>query len=138
MKYFLLIAVAIVVGLSSCTSLKKAELGVARTIAGSETIEIDGHEVYCSEGRVCAEVAVLSIEPVNVDGGMVRVTLQNRRRETSLIQIKLQIKDRKTGDLLDETRPENLPLPPTQEKIYERTRIYRKDAKVRVLLNPAY
>lgn len=122
---------------ASCTPLKRAQTGLARGIAGSSTIKVDGHEVYCSEGKVCAEVDVLAIGVEDRDGGRVRVTLKNRTGNTALVQIRLQIMNAK-HEVLSETRAENVALPPTQEKIYEMPGVYRKGATVRVLLNTAY
>ena len=56
--------------------LKRAQTGLARGIAGSDTIQVHGHEVYCSEGKVCAEVEVLAIGVEDRDGGKVKVTLK--------------------------------------------------------------
>jgi hypothetical protein len=123
---------------SSCTPLKRAQTGLARGIAGSDTIKVDGHEVYCSEGKVCAEVDVLAITVEDRDGGRVRVTLKNRTGNTALVQIRLQIKDRTSAEILSETRPENVALPGTQEKVYEMPGVYRQGALVRVQLNTAY
>lgn len=121
----------------SCTPMKRAQTSLARGIAGSETIKVGGHEVYCSEGKVCSEVDVLAIAVEDRDGGKVRVTLKNRTGNNALIQIRLEIKDNQ-GQVLTETRPENVPLPPTQEKTYEMPGVARKGAGVRVILNTAY
>lgn len=122
---------------TSCTPLKRAQTGLARGIAGSTKVEIDGNEVYCSEGKVCAEVEVMAIWVEDRDGGTVRVVLKNRTGNTALVQIRLEIRSA-SGEVLTETRPENFSLPPTQEKSYEMRGIARKGAKVRVLLNTAY
>lgn len=120
-----------------CTPLKRAETSIARGIAGSATINVDGHEVYCSEGRVCSEIDVLNISVEDRDGGRVRVTLKNRTGNTALLQLRLQIRHH-SGEVLLETRPENVPIPSTQEKIYEMPGVYRKGAVVRVLMNVAH
>jgi hypothetical protein len=124
--------------IASCTPMKRAQTGLARSIAGSEVIKVGGHEVYCSQGKVCAEVDVLAIAVEDRDGGRVRVTLKNRTGNVALVQIRLQIKDKDSGEILSETRPENVALPGTQEKIYEMPGVYRKGALVRVQLNVAY
>ncbi|HXW53473.1 MAG TPA: hypothetical protein VEL47_05140 [Myxococcota bacterium] len=123
---------------ASCTPLKRAKTGVTRAIAGSETTNVGGHEVYCSEGEVCAEIDVLAVSVEDRDGGRVRVTLKNRTDNTALIQIRLQIKNPTTGEVFSETRPENVAIPATQEKIYEMPGVFKKGAVVRVLLNTAY
>jgi|GEM_PF-1728523 len=138
MKNLILVSVVGIMIISSCTPMKRAQTGVARAIAGSEAINVGGHEVYCSQGEVCAEVDVLAISVEDRDGGKVKVTLKNRTGETALIQIRLQIKNPATGEVISETRPENVAIPPTQEKIYEMPGIYKKGAVVRVLLNTAY
>ncbi len=124
--------------ITSCTPLKRAQTGLARGIAGSDTIKVGGHEVYCSEGKVCAEIDTLAIGVEDRDGGKVKVTLKNRTGNTALLQIRLQIINPSTGEVLVETRPENVAIPGTQEKIYEMPGIFRKGAVVRVLLNTAY
>ena len=122
---------------ASCTPLKRAQTGIARKIGGSEVIVVDGHEVYCSQGRVCAEVDVLSILVEDRDGGKVRVVLKNRTGNTALVAIRIEIKNA-LGEVLTETRPEQVALPATQEKTYEMPGVYKKGASVRVLLNAAY
>ncbi len=121
---------------TSCTPMKQAQTSIARGIGGSKVIEVNGHEVYCSQGRVCAEVDVLSIDADNSDYGKVRVTFKNRTGDSVLVKIKLEIRNENNG-MLDETRPENFPIPPTQEATYEYSGISRKNSKVRVLLNAA-
>ncbi len=128
-------AATLVIG--SCTPIKRAQTGLARSIAGSEVIKVGDHEVYCSEGKVCAEVDVLAISAEDRDGGRVRVTLKNRTGNTALVQIRLQIRNAGNGDILTETRPENVALPGTQEKIYEMPGVNRHGGVVRVLLNTA-
>jgi hypothetical protein len=123
--------------LSSCTPMKRAQTGIARSIAGSTEIKIDGNEVYCSQGEVCSEVDVVAIAMEDRNGGKVRVTLKNRTGNTALIQIRLEVKSPQ-GEVLVETRPENFVLPPTQEKTYEMPGIARQGAKLRVILNTAY
>ena len=95
------------------------------------------HEIYCSQGRVCAEIDVLKIDVEDKDGGKVKITLKNRTGDTSLIQIHLQVIGA-DGDILTETKPENFTLPPTQEKIYQMPGVARKNSHVRVFLNLAY
>lgn len=124
--------------MASCTPMKRAQTGMARAIAGSEVIKVGGHEVYCSEGKVCAEVDVLAISAEDRDRGTVKVTLKNRTGNTALVQIRLQIRNANTGEVLTETRPENVALAPTQEKIYDMPAVNRQGAVVRVLLNTAY
>lgn len=137
MRLCLFIGGLLLVGLS-CTPLKKAQTGMARAIAGHETKQVSGQEVYCSEGKVCAEVDVLSIHVEDKDGGKVKVTLKNRTGNHALVQIRLQIIKRESGEVLVETRPENVALPPTQEKLYEMPGVYKHGALVRVLLNTAH
>lgn len=134
MRLFLLTALLLA---ASCTPLKRAQTGIARGIGGSEVIMVDGHEVYCSQGRVCAEVDVLSISVEDRDGGKVRVVLKNRTGNNALLAIRLEIKSA-SGEVLTETRPEQVALPATQEKTYEMPGVYKKGATVRVLLNTAY
>lgn len=126
---------SLLLAFQACTPLKRAQTGLARGIAGSVTHNVDGHEVYCSEGKVCAEIDVLSIQN---EGKDVTVKIKNRTGNTALIQVRLQILDRQSNRLMLETRPENMSLPPTQEKYYKRVGIYRNNAKIRVLLNIAY
>jgi hypothetical protein len=133
-----LLMVVITALLFSCTPLKRAQTGMARAIAGSETIKVGGHEVYCSEGKVCAEIDVIAIGVEDRDGGKVKVTLKNRTGNTALVQIRLQIFNPNSGEVLSETRSENVAIPPTQEKIYEMPGVYKKGSLVRVLLNTAY
>jgi len=121
----------------SCTPMKRMQTGISRGLIGSEKISIDGHEVYCSEGPVCSEVEVLAISVENRDGGRVRVTFKNRTDNQALVQVRLQIISA-DGEVLAETRAENFPIPPTQEKVYEMPGVYKKDAKVRVMINTAY
>lgn len=134
-KIFLAIVLALVS--FSCTPLKRAQTGIARGIAGSDVIKVGGHEVYCSEGKVCSEVDVLNISVEDRNGGRVRVVLKNRTDDTALVAIHLQIISA-TGEVLTETRPEQVALPATQEKTYEMPGVYRTGASVRVLLNTAY
>ncbi len=134
MRLFLLTALLLA---ASCTPLKRAQTGIARGIGGSEVIMVDGHEVYCSQGRVCAEVDVLSISVEDRDGGKVRVVLKNRTGNNALVAVRLEIKSA-SGEVLTETRPEQVALPATQEKTYEMPGVYKKGATVRVLLNTAY
>ena len=54
------------------------------------------------------------------------------------MQVRLQIKNPATGEVISESRSENVAIPPTQEKIYEMPGIYRKGSVVRVLLNTAF
>src|SRR5260221_8867269 len=77
---------------SACTPLKRAQTGITRGIEGSSEIKVGGHEVYCSQGRVCAEVEVVSIAVEDRDNGKVRVTLKNQTDNTALVQITLQIR----------------------------------------------
>lgn len=135
MKKILLASILILA--ASCTPLKRAQTGIARSIGGSEVIRVGGHEVYCSQGRVCAEVEVLSISAEDRDGGKVRVVLKNRTGNTALVAIHLQIQSA-SGEVLTETRPEQVALPATQEKAYEMPGVYKQGATVRVLLNTAY
>jgi hypothetical protein len=121
----------------SCTTLKRAQTGIARTVGGNEVINVNGHEVYCSQGRVCAEVEVLNISVEDRDGGRVRVVLKNRTGNTALVAIRLEIMSA-TGEVLTETRPEQVAIPATQEKAYEMPGVYKKGARVRVMLNTAY
>lgn len=137
MKQIILLIGLGILAFSSCTPIKRAQTGLARSIAGTETAIVDGHEVYCSEGKVCAEVNVLAISVENKDGGRVQVTLKNQTGNAARLQIRLQIKDRMTGEVFFESFAEDVPLPPTQEKTYEMRGIYRKDALVRVLMNTA-
>lgn len=123
--------------LSSCTPFRRMETGIARAVAGKEVIRVGNHEVYCSEGKVCSEVDVVAIAMEDRNGGKVRVTLKNRTGNTALVQIHLEIRD-KDGQILLETRPENMALPATQEKNYEMPGAARLGASVRVLLNAAY
>jgi hypothetical protein len=123
---------------SSCTPLKRAQTGMARSIAGEEVIKVGNHEVYCSEGKVCAEIDVLAISIEDREKGRVRVTLKNRTGNTALLQIRLQIKNAATGEVITETRPQQIAIPPTQEKIYEMPGIAHPGAVVRVLLNTVY
>jgi hypothetical protein len=132
------LATFVMVLLSACTPLKRAQTGMARAIAGSDTINVGGHEVYCSEGKVCAEVDVLAIVAEDRDGGRVKVSLKNRTGNTALVQIHLQIKNPATGEILTETRPENVAIPGTQEKTYDMPGVNRKGAVVRVLMNVAH
>lgn len=135
MKYLFLAFAVAVLSFTSCTPMKRAQTGIARTVGGTETISVGGHEVFCSQGRVCAEVDVRAIFAEDRDGGRVRVILKNRTGNTALVKIHLQIKDPKTGDILTETRPENVAIPPTEEKTYEMAGVNQKGARVRVLLN---
>lgn len=121
----------------ACTPLKRAQTSLARTIAGQETIQLGSHEVYCSEGKVCAEVDVLSIVAEDRDGGRVKVVLKNRTGNTALIQIRLQIRNPE-GEVVSESRPENVAIPPTQEKTYEMPGLNKKAGKVRVVMNVAH
>lgn len=123
---------------SSCTPIKRMQTGLARKIVGSDTIAVSGHEVYCSDGRVCTEVEVKSISIEDRDYGRVRVLLKNRTGNTALIQIRLQVKDSSTHEIITETRAENVAIKATEEKSYIMPGIARKEAKVRVLLNSAY
>lgn len=138
MKKILLIAIGCMLLVSSCTPMKRMQTGIARGVAGSDVIKVNGHEVYCSQGEVCSEVDVLAIAVEDRDGGKVRVTLKNRTGNTALIQIRLQIKAAASGEVLTETRAENVAIPATQEKIYEMPGVYTKGAVVRVLMNTAY
>lgn len=137
-KIFLLAVSSAFIFIMSCTPIKRAQTGLARAIAGSDTIIVGGHEVYCSEGKVCAEVDVLTISAEDRDGGRVRVTLKNRTGNTALVQVRLQIKNAANGEVITETRSENVAIPPTQEKIYEMPGVNRKGATIRVILNTAY
>jgi hypothetical protein len=123
--------------LSACTPLKRAQTGMARGMAGTSKVNVGGHEVYCSQGKVCAEVDVIAIAMEDRDGGKVRVTLKNRTANTALVQIRLEILSA-SGEVLSETRPENVAIPSTQEKSYEMPGIARKGGVLRVLLNTAY
>lgn len=123
---------------TSCTGMKRAQTGMARAIAGSEVIKVGGHEVYCSEGKVCSEVDVLAISAEDRDRGRVRVTLKNRTGNTALVQIRLQIRNASTGEVLTETKPENVAIPGTQEKTYEMPGVNHAGAVVRVIMNTAY
>lgn len=120
----------------SCTPMNRAQTGLARTIAGQETIKVDGYEVYCSEGKVCSEIDVLAISMQDRDQGKVLVTFKNRTGNTALFQVRLQVRDA-SGEMI-ETRPQNVVIPPTQEKTIERNGIAKKGGTVRVLLNTAY
>jgi hypothetical protein len=137
-KILLLVSVTLAAFyITSCTPLKRAQTGLARGIAGSSLTTVGGHEVYCSEGKVCAEIDVLAISVEDRDGGRVRVTLKNRTGNTALVQIRLQIKNKDTGEIITETRSENVALPATQEKVYEMPGVNRQGSVVRVLLNAA-
>lgn len=133
---FLLCSVSLLL-LASCTPMKRAQTSLARGITGSNTIEVNGHEVYCSEGKVCAEIDVLSIWVEDRDGGKVRVVLKNRTGNDALVQLRMEIRAA-SGEVLMETRPKNIPIPSTEEKSYELSGVARKGATVRILLNTAY
>lgn len=121
----------------SCTPLKRAQTGLARAIAGSTKLHVNGHEVYCSEGKVCSEIDVLSINAEDKDKGRVKVLLKNRTGNTALIQIRLQlIAD--NGEIVSETRAENVAIKPTEEKLYDMPGFNKKGAKIVVLLNVAH
>lgn len=140
MKKLIVLAMASIAAfllVSGCTPLKRAQTGLARGIAGSDVIKVGQHEVYCSEGKVCSEIDVLAIAAEDRDYGKVRVTLKNRTGNTALVQIRIEIKNPTTGEVLYETRPEQVAIPGTQEKNYEMPGISRKGASVRVLLNVA-
>jgi hypothetical protein len=136
MKKIILLSGALLL-MSSCTPMKRAQTSMARGIAGSEVIKVGGHEVYCSEGKVCSEVDVVAIWVEERDGGKVRVTLKNRTGNSALVQIRLEIRS-SSGEVLTETRPENFPIPGTQEKTYEMPGVARTGATVRVILNTAF
>lgn len=138
MKKLSLIVVVGALVFSACTPMKRAQTGMARAITGSEVIKVGGHEVYCSEGKVCAEIDVLAIAAEDRDRGRVKVTLKNRTGNTALIQIRLQIKNATTGEVITETRPENVAIPGTQEKTYEMPGLNRQGAVVRVIMNVAH
>lgn len=122
----------------ACTPMKRAQTGIARAVGGQDTVYVNGHEVYCSQGRVCSEIDVLRIYVENRDKGKVRITFKNRTGNNSLFQVRLEILDPNTREVLAESRLENVALPATQEKNYEMPGIYRKNALVRVLMNKAY
>jgi hypothetical protein len=136
-KILALLALALALGISSCTGLKRGQTAVSRAIVGEVSKTVDGHEIYCSQGPVCSEVDVLKISAEPRAGGKVRVTLKNRTGNTALLQIRLEIRSA-AGELLTETRPENVAIPPTQEKTYEMPGVYQPNAVVRVILNTAY
>ena len=110
---------------------------ISGAISGSEVIKVDNNEVYCSEGKVCSEIDVLGISMENRDGGKVRITFKNRTSNTALIQVRIEIRSAQ-GQVLTESRPENVSIAPTQERAYEMPGIARKGASVRVLMNTAY
>lgn len=129
--------VIVLLAFSGCTGMKRAQTGLARSIAGQETIRVDGFEVYCSEGKVCSEVDVLSISMQDRDKGKVRVVFKNRTGNTALFQVRLEIRNA-AGEVVHETRADNVAVPPTQEKPYEMNGIAVKGGTVRVLMNTAY
>lgn len=136
-RVFLSTAIATSIIFTGCTPLKRAQTGMARAIAGSDVREVNGHEVYCSEGKVCSEIDVLSISAEDRDGGRVRVVLKNRTGNTALVKIGIEIRDRKTGEILAKSRPENVAIPPTEEKVYDMPGINKEHALLRVLMNAA-
>ena len=131
---FILLSLAF--AFSACTPMKRAQTSIARGIGGNKTIEVDGHEVYCSQGRVCSEIDVIAVSAENKDYGSVRVKFKNRTGDSVLVKVKIEVLD-KNGNLLDETRPENHPIPPTQESAYEIKGLSRIGAHMRILLNAA-
>ncbi|HXW59919.1 MAG TPA: hypothetical protein VEK06_00115 [Myxococcota bacterium] len=131
-----LLVLLVLLAFSSCTPMKRAQTGLARSIAGQERIKVDGYEVYCSEGKVCSEIDVLSISMENRDKGKVRVTFKNRTGNTALFQVRLEIRD--PAGAVTETRPENIAIPPTQELSWEMPGVAKQGGTVRVLMNTAY
>lgn len=127
----------ILLAFSGCTGMKRAQTGLARKIAGQEVIKVDGYEVYCSEGKVCSEIDVLSISMQDRDKGKVRVVFKNRTGNTALFQARLEIRNA-AGEVVTETRADNIAIPPTQEKVYEMNGVAVKGGTVRVLMNTAY
>lgn len=122
----------------SCTPLKRAQTNFARSVAGSDVIKIGNHEAYCSQGQVCSEVDVLAISFDKEHDDVVdtvKVVLKNRTDRNALVRIRLQITESDGRQV--ETRPELFSIPPTEEKTYKMPGVYKKGAKVRVLLNAA-
>lgn len=116
--------------------MKRAQTSIARGIGGSKVIQIDGHEVYCSQGRVCSEIDVLSISSEKKNYGAVKIKFKNRTGDAVLVKIKIEVLDN-NGNLLDETRPEHHPIPPIQESTYEVKGLSRLNSHMRILLNAA-
>lgn len=136
MKYFVALALLLAF-FAGCTPMKRAQTGIVRGIAGQETIKVDGYEVYCSEGKVCSEIDVLTISMEQRNNGKVRVTFKNRTDNTALFQVRLEVRD-PAGNLWQETRADNVALPPTQERTWEMPGVASKGGTVRVLLNTAH
>src|SRR5689334_8866439 len=140
MKKLALLGIFFIAILNGCTPMKRAQTGIVRGIAGQETIKVDGNEVYCSQGKVCSEIDVLAISMEQRDGGKVRVTFKNRTDNTALFQVRLEVRGPGApggpgGEILRETRPENVVIPATQEKTYEMPGIAVKGGTVRVIMN---
>jgi hypothetical protein len=135
MRNLLLLLVCLSI-LEGCTGIKRMQTSISNAISGSEVIKVGNHEVYCSQGKVCSEVDVLSIEMDDENGGDVHITFKNRTHHTALFQARIEVRDTQ-GRLLDETRPENVVLPPTQERPLTLLGLARKDASVKLFLNAA-
>lgn len=110
---------------------------MARTIVGEKSYEINGHEVYCSLGLICSEIDVLAINKEDRDGGKVMITFKNRTGNNAIFQVRLEILNAQ-NEILSHTRPENVAIGATQEKIYEMPGLYKKNGKIRVILSKAY
>jgi hypothetical protein len=133
-RHLPLFAVLILAGVFlACAQVRYAQTEVGQTIDNPVTQTYPWGEVYCGQGTVCAEIEVRRVDVEDEDGGRVQVTLHNRTGEQVAAQIQLQILDG-TGAELDSTNFENVPLQPRQEMTYEMPGVYRKGAKVRVVL----
>lgn len=132
-----LLSVFSVFELAGCAQARYAQTGIGQTIDNAVTVPFAWGEVYCGRGKVCAEVEVVRVDFEDRNNGRVEVTLRNRTGLTVALQIGLEILD-ENGTRLDRTTFQDVPLPGRQEKVWEMPGIYKKGAKIRVILRQRF
>lgn len=119
-----------------CVSAQYTRTAIGQAFDGEVRIDQDWGQILCAKGKVCAEVEVDRVDIDRRDAGRVEVNLHNRTGVSVIVQIALEIYDADKGAILDRTTYQNVPVPPRQYQSWTMPGIYRKGAKVRVLLRP--
>lgn len=113
--------------------MKYGSTSIGQAFHGEKRIPFEWGEVYCGQGQICAEVEVLRVDFEDRDGGRVEVTLHNRTGSQVAAQVSLEILS-ENGARLDSSRFQDVPLQPRQETVFEMPGIYKRGAKVRVII----
>lgn len=119
--------------LQSCAGVRQAQTGMRRAFNNATQEQYAWGEVFCGQGTVCSEIEVLRVDFEDRDQGQVQVTLLNRTGLDLQVQIALEIYNEQ-GAVIDQSAFQNVGMPASQQKTWSMPGIYKKGAKIRVVL----